>query len=120
MMIGVDRRCSGNQSQASQEAKDRPQRRATAAEADDGRSLSANLGTESGKSRCASTALAPASAGADAHADHESAAGSGDERGPALEIQAVERAGTGRTGKARVGSLGQPASTRVVGTAGSD
>src|SRR6266403_5053305 len=66
----------------------------------DGRSLSANLGTESGKSRCASTALAPASAGADAHADHESAAGSGDERGPALEIQTVERTGTGRTGEA--------------------
>ena len=31
--------------------------------------------------------LLPASAGADAHADHESAAGSGDERGPALEIK---------------------------------
>src|SRR5258707_11869923 len=72
---------SGDKSQARQEAKDRPQRRATAAEADDGRSISANLGTESGKSRCASTALASASARADAHADHESAAGSGDERG---------------------------------------
>src|SRR6266849_10569540 len=120
MMIGVDRRSSGDQSQASQEAKDRPPRRATAAEADEGRSLSANLGTESGKSRCASTALAPASAGADAHADHESAAGSGHERGPALEIQAVEQTGTSRTGKARVGSLGQSAPTGVVGTAGPD
>src|SRR5260370_1265106 len=78
----------------------------------------ANLGTESGKSRCTSTALASASAGANAHADHESAAGSGDERGPALEIQTVERTGTGRTGEAHVGSLGQSAPTRVVGTAG--
>ena len=40
---------------------------------------STHMGTESGESRCASTALASASAGADAHADHESAAGSGDE-----------------------------------------
>src|SRR5260370_31266322 len=72
---------SGDKSQARQEAKDRPQRRATAAEADDGRSLSANLGTESGKSRCASTALAPASARAESHAGPGSAAGAGGESG---------------------------------------
>ena len=83
-----------------------------------GRSLSADLGTKSGKSRSASTALAPASASTDAHTDHESTAGSGDERGPALESKAVERTGTGRTGEACVGSLGQSAPTRVVGDGG--
>ena len=71
-----------------------------------------------GKSRCASTAVAPASAGADAHANHESAAGSGDERGPALEIQTVERTRASGTGEAGVGFLGPSAPTRVVGRAG--
>src|SRR5207302_11274566 len=98
----------------------RPHRRATAAAARDGRPFSGGRGTMPQKSRRASTALASATARADAHADHESAAGSGDERGPALEIQAVERTGTGRTGEARVGSLGQSPPRRVVGTAGPD
>ena len=43
---------------------------------------------------CAATALAPASAGADAHADHESIASVGHERGHALEEKTVERTGT--------------------------
>src|ERR1700735_5330797 len=39
----------------------------------------------------AATAVAPTSAGADAHPDHESAAGTGDERRSATEEKAVER-----------------------------
>ncbi len=50
-----------------------------------------NLGTESGESRSAATAVAPASLGADAHADHESVAGVGHERGLSLEEKAVQR-----------------------------
>ena len=45
----------------------------------------ASLGTESGEPGSATTSVAPASAGADAHADHESAAGASDERGLSLE-----------------------------------
>ena len=74
----------------------------------DGRSLSANLDIESGKSRCASTAGAPASAGTNAYTDHESVAGSRDERRPALEIKTVQRTGASGIGETRVGSLGQP------------
>lgn len=54
------------QGRRGQEAKDRPERSATAAAAEAGRSLSADLGTSSGKSRCVSTAVARASASADA------------------------------------------------------
>jgi integrase len=43
--------------------------------------------------------VAPASAGADAHADHESAAGPGDERRQPPEEKAVERAGTSPAGR---------------------
>jgi hypothetical protein len=66
------------------------------------------LDTESGKSRCASTAGAPASAGTNAYTDHESVAGSSDERRPALEIKTVERTGASGIGETRVGSMGQP------------
>jgi transposase len=47
----------------------------------DGESLFADLGTELGESRCAAVVVAPASAGADAHADHEPIAGGGSEVG---------------------------------------
>jgi hypothetical protein len=78
----------------------------TPAPADAGRQLSANLGTQSGKSRSSATALASPSASANAHADHESAAGVGPERRQALEDEAVERAGASRVGEALVGALG--------------
>ena len=58
------------------------------------------LGTQSGESSPATTALAPASDGADADADHESAAGPGDERRPATEEKTVERTRTSTAGKA--------------------
>jgi hypothetical protein len=47
-------------------------------------------GYPSGESRSAATAVA--SAGVDANADYESAAGSGDERRPGLEEKTVQRA----------------------------
>jgi hypothetical protein len=65
---------------AKREAQDRPQRCPTVAAVAVGKSLSAHLGTQSRESGSAATALAPASPGADAQADHESAAGAGDER----------------------------------------
>ena len=43
----------------------------------------------SGESRSATTTMAPASVGADAHADHEPTASAGHERRQALEVEAV-------------------------------
>jgi transposase len=71
-------------------AKDRPRGCPTFAEVAAGKSFSANLGTESRESRSAATAMAPVSAGADTHADYESAAGSGDERRQTMEAPTVE------------------------------
>ena len=53
------------------------------------RSLSTNLGTESGESGPATTTMAPASVGADAHADHEPTSSAGHERRQAREVEAV-------------------------------
>jgi Transposase len=53
----------------------------------------------------------------DAHADHESAASVGDERRPATEEKAVERARTSTVGKTSVSDVGQPAPERFVGAA---
>src|SRR6266446_6092283 len=62
--------------------------------------------------------MAPASAGADAHANHESVASGGDERGLSLEEKTVQRKGTSTARKTLVGSLGQSASERIIGAAG--
>src|SRR5256885_9000649 len=51
--------------------------------------------------------MAPTSAGADADADHESAAGRGDERRLSLEEKAVQRKRTRAARKTPVGSLGR-------------
>ena len=59
--------------------------------------------------------LAPASAGADANADHESTPGGGDERRLSLEEKAVWRRGTSTARKTLVGSLGQPVERKVAG-----
>ena len=64
------------------------------------------------------TALAPASAGADADTDHESAASGGIERGLSLEEKTVQRTGTSTARETRISSLGQSASERIVGAAG--
>jgi hypothetical protein len=52
--------------------------------------FSASLGTGSGESGSATTAVAPASVGADAHADHESVACVGDEQGLSLEEKTIQ------------------------------
>src|SRR5467141_4123715 len=62
--------------------------------------------------------MAPTSAGADADADHESAAGRGDERRLSLEEKAVQRKRTRAARKTPVGSLGQSTSERIIGAAG--
>src|SRR6266581_4010123 len=62
--------------------------------------------------------MAPTSAGADADADHESAAGRGDERRLSLEEKAVQRKRTRAARKTPIGSLGQSASERIIGAAG--
>ena len=116
----LDRRCGGDQGQASPQAEDRPQRCSIIVEAAAGKYLSSDLGTESRESGSTATALAPAPAGADAHADHESAAGFGDERRPATEEEAVERTGTSRDGKTSARSLGSPAPAGSAGVAGRD
>src|SRR4029077_20657187 len=69
------RKRSGNQDPVSEETEDRPWRCPTIAEAAVGKSLSSNLGTESGKSGSSAAVVAPAPAGSDADPDHESATG---------------------------------------------
>src|SRR6187549_2096258 len=105
----MDRESRRDQGQASQEAEDRSRRCTTSAEAHAGRSLSAHLGTESRESGSAATAVASASVGADAHANHESVAGLSDERRQTLEEQAVERTGPGTVRETSIGFLGYPA-----------
>src|SRR5271169_2925225 len=64
------------------------------------------------------TALAPASTGADADANHESAASGGHERGLSLEEKTVQRTGASTARETLLGSLGQPATERIVGADG--
>jgi hypothetical protein len=51
--------------------------------------------------------------GADADANHESAASAGNEREPVLEGEALERTRASRIGKAPVSFLSQPSSART-------
>src|SRR5438046_904436 len=60
----VDGRSGANQSLPCAEAEDRPAGCGSHSEADDGRSFSPGMGTESGESGSPSTALASSSAGA--------------------------------------------------------
>jgi transposase len=57
-------------------------------------------------------------AGADAHADHESAASASDERRSAAEEKAMERARTSTAGKTSVSDLDQSAPESFVGATG--
>src|SRR6516165_8847063 len=84
----------GDSGHAGAEAKDRSPGCATTAEAPAGRSLSPNLGGELGKSRSATTAVASASFGADAHPHHESVASRGPERRSAAKETTVGPGGT--------------------------
>src|SRR6266536_6365042 len=88
----VGRRPVPDLGHASTEAEDRPPGCATPAQVAVGRSLSARVGPECGESGSAPTALAPASAGADADAGHESVAGHRHERRGAAQEGTVEQA----------------------------
>src|SRR5262249_14741794 len=114
----MDRRSRRDRGPTGQEAKDRSRGCQTSVEADARKSLSENLGTESRESRSATTAVAPTSDGADAHADHEPIASAGHERREALEVEAMEQTGTSRIREIGIRPLGQPTSKRVVGAAG--
>ena len=59
------------------------------------------------ENRSEAAAVAPASVGADAHADHESTAGVGDERGLSLEEKTIQRTRTNSLRETLVGSVGQ-------------
>src|ERR1700722_13759342 len=107
----------GDSGHAGAEAKDRSPRCATTAEAPAGRPLSPNLGGELGKSRSATTSVASASFGADAHTNHESVASRSPERRSAGKEAAVGAGGTSPVGVVRVGSVGQPAAKRTAGAA---
>src|SRR5208282_3004604 len=85
----------------------------------DGESFSQDLGTEWGESGSAATAVASASHGAGAHADHEPAASGGVERRATLQEAAVAGRGTPATGVVSVSPLGEPATARSTGVAGS-
>src|SRR4029077_5340409 len=63
--------------------------------------------------------LASASHGAGAHASHESTASGGVERRFALQEEVVARARTATVGIVRAGAVGEPATTRSAGLAGS-
>src|SRR6202790_4339710 len=114
----MDRGSRRDQGQAREKEEERSRRCPANAEAAAGKSVSSNLGTQSGESGSATTVVAPASVGADAHADHESVAGVGHERGLSLEEKIVQRKRKSTVREAHVGSLGQSTSARVVGVAG--
>src|SRR5215471_16542818 len=91
----LGRRPGADSGPASAEAEERPPRCSTPAQATGGRSLSPGVGAECGESGSAPTALAPASAGADADTGHESVAGHRPERRVAAQEGTVEPAGAG-------------------------
>src|SRR6202041_2743234 len=105
----------GDSGHAGAEAKDRSPRCTTTAEAPSGRPLSPNLGGELGKSGSATTSVASASFGADAHTNHESVPSRSPERGRGEKEVAVGSGGTSPVGVVRVGSVGEPATTRTAG-----
>ena len=79
-----DRRCREDPDETRTQAEDGSSGRAVDSAVDAGRSFSEDLGTERGESGSAATAVASASHGAGAHADHESVASGGAERRTAL------------------------------------
>src|SRR5579859_602296 len=88
--------------------------RAVVITADDGRPLSANLGARCGESRSAATAVASASAGADAHAgDEPVACGSAQRRSATQEGVVASRRPQG-IGVDRIGSVGHASTARLA------
>src|SRR6516165_911167 len=110
----MGRRPGADSGQTSAEAQERPRGCATPAQATGGRSLSPGVGAECRESGCAPTALAPASAVADAHTGHESVAGHRPERRGAAQEGVVEPAGGGAIRDANASSLGYTTPERSV------
>ena len=81
-------------------------------------SLSTDLGTQSGESGSATTALAPTSAGADANQSQEPVAGHRPERRSATQERVVEQGGVSPVRVAGFGSLEQATPARFAGIAG--
>jgi len=115
----VDWRPSPDQSKASPEAEDGQPGRSTSVDATGGKSFSSSVGTESGKPGSAATTLASASTGANADADHESAAGRCPERRYTPQEGTVEQVRASAIGVVLARSLGHAAPARPAGTAGS-
>ena len=85
----ADWRCGQDPDQARTQAEDGSPGCAVDSAVAAGRSLPEDLGTELGEPGSAATAVAPASHGAGAHADHESVASGGAERRTALQEEVV-------------------------------
>src|SRR5580692_713504 len=115
----MHRRRSRDPDEASTQAEDGSPGRATDPTIAAGKPVSADLGAELGKPGSAATALAPAPHGAGAHSNHESAASRGAQRRTALQEALVAGPRTRATGIVPVGSVGQPATARSAGVAGS-
>src|SRR5580700_1687380 len=113
----VDWRSRRDTKQARAQAEDRPSGCGVAVAVAGGESFSPNLGTECGESRSATTALAPASAGADADPSEESTAGHRFERRITTPERAVEQARASAAGSAAVGALECTAAAGSAGTA---
>src|SRR5450432_2156561 len=82
--------CSESAGVGGAQAEDRPAGRGASAAAADGKSVSADLGTEPGGAGCAAVAGASAQAGAGADADQESAASHGAKLRSTEKTQAVD------------------------------
>jgi len=76
---------------------------------DDGRSLSADLGSELGESGSAATAVAPPPHGAGPHANHESTASRSAQRRSALQEEVVAGIGAGAARVVSLSSMDEPA-----------
>ena len=88
--LNVDRRSSGDPSQAGAQAEERSVRCPTHTEVDAGRYLSSHLGANSGESGSTTAGVAPASPGGNANSSHESAPSRGHERRHTTQTGAVE------------------------------
>ena len=77
--------------------------------------FSTDPGAELGESGSAAIALASASGGASAYADHELIASGSTERRPALQEEVVARTWAPATGGDPISAMGQPTPARSVG-----
>src|SRR2546426_10061251 len=99
--------CGGRQDphETSAQTENRSPGRATITDPAAGRSLSEDLDTQPGKPKSATTVVASASAGADAHAGHEPVACDSPQRRGTTEEGVVAASGPSPVGKFRAGLL---------------